>query len=728
VVHSRIFLRVQKTRWQHFVLFLALFPGLTILNSCGSGSTAAAPTISVYGAESSANAGGPTVQFTASVQNLSSTLVTWQVNSVTSGNAQYGTIDTNGLYTPPATQPTNDIVTITAIAQAQTSLTATATITILAPAAITGIAPSPAQPVAANSSEQFTATVAGGNTSTVVEWYVSNLATCSTTAYQGTLGGGTSGGSNVGTISPNGLTANYTAPQIPPPGGFVTIYAVSQGSTQLFYCVPVQLTFGNATLQGSFAFSTSGRVVSTNAFFARAGSFTASCPAGSTGCTQGTLIGGIEDTNQAGTVTQQIPFTGSYTIGADGRGTMQFCEHITTTCTSGAATSFFRIVVSSTQQSSTQQAQMIEFSPPGSSNAVIAAGGEMDLQNQSIYSAGLTNLSGSYSFNFAGVSSGSTYEAAVGEFTANGNGNILAGAANTTPGTMDINPGGTQTLTASSYTVSTNGRGTATIGSLNFSFYLVSASRAKFIEIDPSPASILVGDAFKQQTTLTCAWGTNVLNGSSVFLTSGSSLGAGIVDVGSFTANGSGGITLASIDENNGGTVSSRLGTLTGSYTIDPCGRGTMTIGGNSYVFYPISASNSAVLLETTSQVSAHGFLNQPQGGPFVDSTLTGSYAMSLAGVNAPGATGGREDILAQLTADGGGDVTAGSFDFNNFGFTQTGISFAGIYLPTAGTLRATMNLGPAHNLVLYQISPTQFYVLDTDATTVAGGSLYNQF
>lgn len=692
-----------------------------ILSSCGSGSTAATPTINVYGAASSANAGGLAVQFTATVENLSSTLVTWQVNSVTSGNSQYGTIDTNGLYTPPATQPTNDIVTITAIAQAQTSLTATATITILAPAAITGISPNPALPVPATTSEEFTATVAGGSSDTVVNWYVSNLATCSATAFQGVQGGGTIGVTNVGTISPNGLTANYIAPQIPPPGGIVTIYAVSQGSTaQLFYCVPVSVTFGNATLQGPYAFSTSGRIVSTNAFFARAGSFTASC---TTGCTQGSLTGGLEDTNQAGIVTQQIQFSGTYSIGPDGRGTMQFCEGILTTCTPGAATAFFRIVVDSTQQ-----AQMIEFSPPNGSNSLVASGGEMDLQNQSVFSGGKTNLSGSYAFSFAGVSSGATFESAVGEFTANGNGNILAGVSGSTPGSIDTNPGGTQTLSASSYTVSTNGRGTATIGSLDFSFYFVSASRAKFIQIDPSPNSILVGDAYKQQTTLSCGWGTNALSGSIVFLTSGSSLGAGIVDVGSFTADGSGGITVASIDENNGGSVSSQLGTLTGNYAVDPCGRGTLTIGGHSYVFYPISASNSAVILETSSGVSAHGFLNQPQGGPFVNSTLTGSYALNLGGVNAPGATGGREDILAQLTADGGGDVTAGSFDINNFGFTQTGISFAGIYLPTAGTLRATMNLGPTRNLVLYQISPTQFYVLDTDATTVAGGSLYNQF
>jgi len=715
VVHSKIFLRVQKMRWRRFVLFLALLSGPTILSSCG-GSSAVTPTISVFGAAGSINVLG-TVQFTATVQNLSSTLVSWQVNSVASGNSTYGTIDANGLYTAPATVPTNNIVTITAIAQAQTSLTGTATVTILPAAAITGITPA-STVVPAGTSQTFVATVSGGG-NIAVYWYINNSATCSSTL--GALDGNVNGAYPYGQITPQGV---YTAPLIPPQGAAIAITAVSQVDSTETLCAPVQLTFGPASLQGSYAFSTSGRVASTNAFFARAGSFTASCTAG---CAQGALTGGIEDTNQAGIVTQQIPFSGTYTIGPDGRGTMQFCEGISTACSSGAATAFFRIVIFSTQQ-----AQIIEFSQPGSSNALVASGGEMDLQNQSVFSAGKTNLTGTYSFNFAGVSSGATFEAAAGEFTANGNGNILAGVPSSTPGSMDINPGGTQTLSASTYTVSTNGRGTATIGSLNFSFYVVSASRAKFIEVDPSPASVLVGDAFKQQTTLTCAWGTNALNGSIVFLTSGSSLGAGIADVGSFTATGTGSITSGSIDENNGGAVpqvSSQLGTLTGSYTVDPCGRATMTIGGHSYVFYPISASNFAVMLETTSGVSAHGFLNQPQGGPFVDSTLTGSYALNLGGVNAAGAAGRREDIVGQLTTDGNGNVTSGSLDINSFGATQTGVPTMGTYLPTpAGTLRATMNLSPTRSLVLYQISPTQFYLLDTDTTSVAGGSLYNQF
>ena len=78
------------------------------------------------------------------------------------------------------------------------------------------------------------------------------------------------------------------------------------------------------------------------------------------------------------------------------------------------------------------------------------------------------------------------------------------------------------------YAISSNGRGTVTLNGLNFSFYPVSASRAKFIEIDTAalatpttPASILVGDAYRQQTSSTCGWGLNALSGSTVFETFG---------------------------------------------------------------------------------------------------------------------------------------------------------------------------------------------------------------
>ncbi|HVA95685.1 MAG TPA: hypothetical protein VNI36_12370 [Candidatus Dormibacteraeota bacterium] len=708
--HSKTFMLFRKMRGQHFFLLFALFPALALLSSCGGSSTAApTPTISVYGSATSVNVNG-TVQFTATVLNLSSTLVSWQVNSVNNGNSTYGTINANGLYTAPSSQPSNNVVTITAIAQAQTTLTATATLSILPPATITGITPADAT-VASGASQAFTATVSGGG-NIAVYWYVNGNPACSTSSYQGsTLGGN----ATIGTITNPG--GNYTAPVIPPPGGVVTIYAVSEADATQFLCVPVHLTLGNGSLNGSYAFSTRGRLTASNAFFARVGSFTAGG--------NGIISGGTEDTNQEGsptsTVRQQRTFTGSYAIGPDGRGTMQFCEDVSTTCTASLATAFFQIVVSSPQQ-----AQIIEFSPPTSSTSTIVSRGEMDQQDPTVFGNRNFNLFGTYSFDFSGVSSAAAPESAVGEFTANGNGVISAGGP-TTPGSMDINPGGTQALSASTYSISANGRGTMTIGSLTFSFYLVSASHAKFIETDASPSSILVGDAVKQQASANCAWGLSTLNGPFVFETSGTSSSGGIGDLVSFTADGSGGITSGAIDENNGGSVPTPTNSLNGTYTLAACGRGTLAISGHSYVLYMVSPASS-VIQEITSGVVADGTMVQPQGGPFTTASLSGSYALNQTGVNAAGTAGKRIDLVGQLTANGTGNVTSGNIDVNNYGATSTVTPQVGTYTTVTANGRSTMLLNPTRNFVLYVVSPTQAYVLDTDTTGFAMGSLYKQF
>jgi hypothetical protein len=294
-------------------------------------------------------------------------------------------------------------------------------------------------------------------------------------------------------------------------------------------------------------------------------------------------------------------------------------------------------------------------------------------------------------------------------------------------------------LPASTYSIGTNGRGTITLGTLTFGVYPVSASRAKFIEIDPVPpsmatSSILVGDAFKQQASSTCGWGLNALSGATVFETSGASSGVVIGDVGIFTAS-NGTVSAGSIDENNGGTVSSQVGTLTGTYTLDPCGRGTLGIGTHSYVFYIISASD-AVLQEITTGIVSHGLLVPSSGGPFTDSTLTGSYAFRFEGTDKSGAAGNREDFLGQFTSAGSGMGVAGARDLNDFGATQTGLAVAnGMYI-AAGGRRATMMLPVAtspsttRNLVLYMVSPTLFYALDTDPAPAgtAIGVISNQF
>jgi hypothetical protein len=398
---------------------------------------------------------------------------------------------------------------------------------------------------------------------------------------------------------------------------------------------------------------------------------------------------------------------------------------------------------------------MIEFSKPNSPAALKVGSGEMDLQDTTVFNSG--GLTGTYSFNFAGVTSAAIPQSEVGDFTSK-DGTISAGNVGNpattpptppSPGRIDINNGVPQTTQAfgpSTYSISANGRGMATIGSSTFNFYLISSSRAKFIETDTS--AILVGDAFRQQTSL-CSWGKNALNGAIVFETGGTKSAAGITDLVSFTADGIGGATGESIDENSGGIISPPASSLGGSYGIDVCGRGTLSIPAGApnrtYVFYMISVGN-ALIQEVTSGVVAHGTLVQPQAGPFTAASLNGSYALNLAGTNAASTTTGNElDLVGQLTTSGttpnaNGNVTSGSVDINNdvgnLGKTQTGGTEVGTYTiidPTntdAAKGRATMTLTSPQNLVLYIVSPTQVFAMvgNDNTSVVAIGSLYKQF
>jgi len=706
-----------KSHGKQAILFFGLAAALFLVTSCGSKtSSTTTPTITVSCVPTDVTV-LTTSQCTATVLNLSSTLVNWSINPSTAGS-----IDTqSGLYKAPASVPQNNVVTVTATSQVQSTVTATQNLTIEAATKInaitcvdpiSGTVPSP---FAVESGRKLDCTASDPNGATVaVTWSVANA---------------TSGaGGNIGGISSQGI---YTAPPVPPPGGKVTITATSQAVSNITLSTsPLSIVFGSAVLSGNFVFSTSGRLPS-GEFWARAGSFSAG---------GGTLVGNAEDTDQGGSpnvVKTGRTFTGSYSIGPDGRGTMQFCEDTRLTCTPGAATAFFRIVVVSPQQF-----ELIEFSKPNTSSAAaIIAGGEMIQQDSSLLQPGnppSTLLSGAYSFNFAGISSSGSAESVVGEFSSDGFGHIAAGGASPpTPGAMDIDAGGATLLPATVYSINSAEVGTVTLNGFKFDFYPISSSRAKFIEVDTAN-SILLGDAYKQQNSSTCGWSTGVaLSGSIVLETVGSASGGfAVADVGSFTAN-SGLVTDVSIDENNAGAYTPPGSSQSGTYAIDSnikCSRGTLSVPGHSYVFYVVSPS-SAVLQETTPGRIASGLLLPAQSGSLAD----GSYAFRMQGTDAAGAAGQEEDLLGQftsVTSTGASPATAwnGTLDLNDFGAAQSGLPITnGVYTASSGLRStATMPIGnpvtTTRNLVLYMVSPTLFYVLDTDTTGTALGTIGNQF
>ena len=86
---------------------------------------------------------GQTQQFTATVTNTTNTAVSWSVDGIVGGNAGVGIIATSGLYTAGTSTGTHNVI---AISQADASISATAMVTVAAPATINSCTPASAAP------------------------------------------------------------------------------------------------------------------------------------------------------------------------------------------------------------------------------------------------------------------------------------------------------------------------------------------------------------------------------------------------------------------------------------------------------------------------------------------------------------------------------------------------------------------------------------------------------
>jgi len=84
-------------------------------------------------AASDVKAGSGTQTLTATVANTTDDSVTWQVQGIAGGNATVGTISANGVYTAPAKVPALSQITITAISNADLTVTGSATVNVTQP-------------------------------------------------------------------------------------------------------------------------------------------------------------------------------------------------------------------------------------------------------------------------------------------------------------------------------------------------------------------------------------------------------------------------------------------------------------------------------------------------------------------------------------------------------------------------------------------------------------------
>jgi len=219
------------------VIFVSV--GLSMMAmAVGCGSATSAPIsgysalgeVSVTVTPSIMNVGTTTTQtFTAVVNNSGEQTVQWQVNGLPGGAAQIGTIDSSGDYTAPQFVPNPPNVTITAVANADTTKSGNATATItgtLFPAQVF-LSPTGSAYVQTGTQLKLSGGVTGPADTSVV-WQVNDVA---------------NGNATLGTITPGAdNTAVYTAPTTVPNPGTVTIKAVSHAETNVSTSCTVTLS------------------------------------------------------------------------------------------------------------------------------------------------------------------------------------------------------------------------------------------------------------------------------------------------------------------------------------------------------------------------------------------------------------------------------------------------------------------------------------------------------
>jgi serine protease len=77
--------------------------------------------------------GSGTLSLAASTANTTDSVISWQVNGIPGGNATVGTISSDGVFTAPAVMPATASETITAVADADSTETASSVITLIVP-------------------------------------------------------------------------------------------------------------------------------------------------------------------------------------------------------------------------------------------------------------------------------------------------------------------------------------------------------------------------------------------------------------------------------------------------------------------------------------------------------------------------------------------------------------------------------------------------------------------
>src|SRR5215472_3662753 len=657
-------------------LFAAALLSLAALAGCGGGSSKSTGPMKVN--VTITPSGNPVIvgvnltqQFTASVSGISNQAVTWSVSGSSCTGSACGTISSTGLFTAPATPPTNpSTVTVTATSQVETKQFRSINVRIVD--ILVSVLPSSAL-VALNGTQQFTAS---SNPAAPVTWSISGNA-CSPSV-------------SCGTVSSSGL---YTAPASLPNPTTVTLTAASTAEgTAMGGALITLLPANSSRLKGNYAFHFSG--------FDSGGAVYAAGTFFSDGL--GNISAGVEDVNGSAGVQSQA-FTGTYNVGPNNLGAL-------TLNVTGGSTSTYDLAIGSSGE--------IIFIESDSSGT--RGSGIIDKADPTQFFN--SKIAGPYVMGLFGSDQAGKRVGLAGLFVTDGaspNGTVISGS-------LDINDAGTAASNSSltgTYAVAPNGRGTMTVtaGSTtyNFRFYVVSASELFIVSTDTvSSTNPRVGGPVVGQSGT--VFNNSFFNGNAVFNMSGvNASAASVVAVGILATDGNGNVTSSSMfDENNAGQILSQQA-LAGNYSVASNGRGTISLTGNgapasSFVLYTIT-NNKGFLLDMSSSDALSGFL-EPQitgnTGVFSPATLQGAF---ITGTTATSVTGA-STLSGVFTCDGSSSISGTEDETTPSGNTSNQALAATYTVASNGRGTMSVTAPAAISRVLYVVNGSKFVTIESDS------------
>ncbi len=471
---------------------------------------------------------------------------------------------------------------------------------------------------------------------------------------------------------------------------------------------PNQQGFSNTSLSGTYVFSSQGTDV--NGYpIAIAGTFVANGSSSSPAITGGTVD--IVDPefdiapNTPPSPAAQLVTSGSYSVGADGRG--QLSLNIT-----AYGTYIFDFALYSTSSG------LISLYDANNGTG----SGTLDLQTAP---TSISQLAGPYAFTIVGSDGSGNPLAIAGAFSLDQNGNITAGL-----GTEDFNDNlvvANEALATGTATLgSGNGPGAIPISSssfpLTFDYYPIDNTHFKLIETDY--VDFVAGDAFTQ-TGFTSV----PTSGTSTFsMVGGTSASGPIGNAGSIT------FSASSI----GGTedVISATNYVPGiAFTGNEGAAGTggrVVIAMSQFnpaaqlVVYP--SSGGLLMLETDADNLTVGAAYPQTAGAGL--TTSQGYAFNLSALNFSGGSGSvyEEDDIAQFDATSA-SAFSGHVDINDEGSLTPNQTWNGTISGTSVTTTTGTGSNPPAfvSFNFYPVTNSQFLVLETDSGQLGTGIFFEQ-